>query len=268
MLEDLAGDISALDPAVVYSAYLEEGNDPGTIDVGFLVRDTVHVDAVTQLGKFETFVNPITLEDDILHDRPPLLLEARFPAAAVDTDSDVFKLAILGVHNRSLGGIEGPEALRVKVKRLEQAQSIATIAEDRQGPRGNKRFMVTGDFNAFEFTDGYVDAVGQIKGDFDPGDNEISGPDLVDPDLVNVVDTIVPAAERYSFIFRGSAQVLDHALLSAKLERFVRGAEYGRGNADAAVDLINDDLTVLRSSDHDGLVVYIQSDPDQFEGDD
>ena len=267
VLEDLASDIMALDATVVYSAYLEEGNDLGTIDVGFLVRDTVRVDAVTQLGKFETFVNPITLEDNILHDRPPLLLEARFPADNVDSDTDVFKFQVLGVHNRSLGGIEDSEGLRVKVKRLEQAQSIAEKVEDLQGPNGNKRFMVTGDFNAFEFTDGYVDAVGQIKGDFDPGDNQLSGPDLVNPDLRNVVDTIIPAWDRYSFIFRGSAQVLDHALLSAKLERFVRGAEYGRGNADAAVDLINDDLTVLRSSDHDGLVVYIQSDPDLYEGD-
>ena len=37
---------------------------------------------------------------------------------------------------------------------------------------------------------------------------------------------------------------------------------YGRGNADAARDLINDDTTPLRSSDHDGLVLYIMSDFD------
>ena len=172
------------------------------------------------------------------------------------------------MHNRSLGGITGSEAERVKVKRLEQAQSIAEKADDRQGKKGRVRFMVTGDFNAFEFTDGFVDVVGQIKGDFDPAQNEFSAPDLVDPDLANVVDTIIAVEERYSFIFRGNAQVLDHALLSSKLQKFVRGAEYGRGNADAAFDLINDDTTVLRASDHDGLVVYIQSDPDEFEDDD
>ncbi len=32
---------------------------------------------------------------------------------------------------------------------------------------------------------------------------------------------------------------------------------YGRGNADAAIDLINDDATPLRASDHDGLVLYL-----------
>ena len=45
--------------------------------------------------------------------------------------------------------------------------------------------------------------------------------------------------ERYSFIFRGNAQVLDHALTSSALDMSVRGLEYARGNADAAVDLIN-----------------------------
>ncbi len=278
VLQDLAADILAAEPTVVYSAYLEEGNDLGTIDVGFLVRDTVRVDAVTQLAKDEFYVNPISMMDEILHDRPPLLLEARFSASDddsdsdsgsdSDSDSDAFKFEVLNVHNRSLSGIDGAEGLRVKVKRLEQAQSIAAIADDRQGKKGKNRFMVTGDFNAFEFTDGYVDAIGQIRGDIDPADNELSGPDLVDPDLTNVVDTIIPAGERYSFIFRGNAQTLDHALLSAKLEKFVRGAEYGRGNADAAVDLINDDSTVLRSSDHDGLVVFFQSDPDEYEDDD
>jgi predicted extracellular nuclease len=270
VLEDLAARILAdsLGAPIVYSAYLEEGNDQGTIDVGFLVRDTVKVDSVTQLGLTEVYFNPVTMGSDILHDRPPLLLEGRFPAGAVDTDDDdtIFKIQVIGVHNRSLGGIDDPfDGPRVRAKRLAQAQSIAEKIDDLQGKKGNKRVMVIGDFNAFEFTDGYVDALGQVEGDFDPADNLLAGTDLVDPDLINVVDTIVPVEERYSFIFRGSAQVLDHALLSGKTEQFVTGAEFGRGNADAAVDLINDGGTALRASDHDGLVVYIHGNPDPFE---
>ena len=46
------------------------------------------------------------------------------------------------------------------------------------------------------------------------------------------------------------------------LDASVRGYEYGRGNADAAVDLINDALTPLRSSDHDGLVLFLTKDVD------
>ena len=39
-------------------------------------------------------------------------------------------------------------------------------------------------------------------------------------------------------------------------------ATHGRGNADAAVDLINDGITPLRASDHDGLVLFVTKDKD------
>jgi predicted extracellular nuclease len=261
VLQDLAALIELEDPAVVYSAYLEEGNDLGTIDVGFLVREKITVDAITQLGKEETFVNPITLEDDILHDRPPLLLEG-----SCQLEFGSYPIAVMAVHNRSLSGIDGSEGERVRVKRLRQAESIADKVQALQAADPDVRLVVTGDFNAFEFTDGYVDAVSVIEGDFDPLDSFVCSEalclgDLVEPNLDNQVLGL-DAGDRYSFIFRGSAQVLDHALTSSGLAAEVAGAEYGRGNADAAVDLINDDSTVLRSSDHDGLVVYITKDED------
>ena len=65
------------------------------------------------------------------------------------------------------------------------------------------------------------------------------------------------ADQRYSFIFDGSAQVLDHALTTEPMSARTRWFAYGRGNADAAVDLINDASTPLRSSDHDGFVLAI-----------
>jgi hypothetical protein len=123
---------------------------------------------------------------------------------------------------------------------------------------------VLGDYNAFEFTDGYVDVVGQIAGAVDPADNLLSGPDLVDPDLA-VLTYAVPVQERYSFVFGGSAQTLDHALVTEALLDLVTGLGYGRGNADAARILLDDPATALRSSDHDGLVVRVTADPD-FDG--
>ncbi|HEX2251728.1 MAG TPA: lamin tail domain-containing protein [Thermoanaerobaculia bacterium] len=250
-LEALAATLAADDPALAYTAYLEEGNDVGGIDVGFLVRDTVTVDAVTQLAAGET----LSTDGSLLHDRPPLLLEGRVAAGGVDNP-----LAVMVVHNRSLGGIEDPgDGPRVRQKRLEQAQSIAAIVQDLQD--GGARLLVVGDFNAFEFTDGFVDAVGQIAGSADPSDNLLSGPDLVDPDLT--IHTLeLPAAERYSFIFQGSAQAIDHALSARSVTGLVRDVQYGRGNADAPLVLLDDPSTALRSSDHDGLVVFLASDAD------
>jgi predicted extracellular nuclease len=255
VLEDLAGDIASLNPAVSYTAYLEEGNDVGTIDVGFLVRDTIEVDAVTQLGKDELLDFPGEFAP--LHDRPPLLLEGR----NIEDESN-FPVAVMVVHNRSLGGIDNAtEGNRIRQKRLQQAQSIAEKVQAIQTADPHTHLVVTGDFNAFEFTDGYVDVMGQIVGEVVPADNMLSGPDLVQPNLINNSAWVVND-ERYSFIFRGSAQILDHALTSSALDMSLRGLEYGRGNVDAAEYLIEDDSTPLASSDHDGLVLYLTKDKD------
>jgi predicted extracellular nuclease len=261
VLEDLAADIAAVDPAVVYTAHLLEGNDIGTIDVGFLVRDTMAVDSVTQLGLTETYIDPSDQSLDILHDRPPLLLEGRCLIGGAE-----LPIQVMVVHNRSLSGIDGSDGLRVRQKRFEQAQSIAQKVQDIQTADPGVNLIVTGDFNAFEFSDSYVDAIGQIKGDYVPADNVVCDTntcdDLVDPNLTNLVDTIVPVEERYSFNFSGNAQVLDHALVSESLLPLVSSAEYGRGNADGAEILIEDDTTPIAASDHDGLVVFLSKDSD------
>jgi predicted extracellular nuclease len=263
VLEALATAVRVVDPGVNYTAYLIEGNDIGTIDVGFLVREDIHVDTITQVDPDVTFVNPITLENDILHDRPPLLLEGSH-----ELEFGSFPIAVMSVHNRSLGGIDGSEGSRVRKKRFLQAVSIADEVMTLQSSDPDIRLVVTGDFNAFEFTDGYVDSVGIITGDFIVEDNLVCEEEdctgLPDTDLVNEVSGL-PAEERYSFIFRGSAQVLDHALTSQGLATEISGAGFGRGNADAAVDLINSTdpgEIPLRSSDHDGMVVYINDDKD------
>jgi len=254
VLEDLAAAINALHPWAFYEAHVVEGNDIGSIDVGFLVRRwRVWFPRVEQLGADETYINPNDGLPDILHDRPPLVLKAW---------TGFVRMNVMVVHNRSLNGID---TNRVQVKRLEQAQSIARMVQDLQGSgdrhhKGHHRrtpgLVVVGDFNAFEFTDGYVDTVGHIRGDFDPTESVLSDVDLVEPDLLNQLMSL-PEEERYSFVFRGNAQTLDHALTNSALDLRVRGLQYARGNADAAVDLINDDSTVLRASDHDGLVLYI-----------
>ena len=251
VLEDLAAQINTDDPSISYDAYLVEGNDVGGIDVGFLVDPSeVQVNAVTQLAADEL----LTFDGSLLHDRPPLLLQADFLVYGLPA----YPVEVLVVHNRSLNGIDDPaNGERVRQKRLEQAQSIAQIIQDRQTANPNVRLTIVGDFNAFEFTDGYVDAVGQIRGVFDPDDNLLSGPDLVDPNLTNQVLNL-PEDERYSFVFRGTAQVLDHALTTVGLDPDVAGFSYGRGNAGAPLVFFDDDSTPLRASDHDGFVVFIE----------
>jgi len=254
VLEALAAEIATLDPTVAYTCYLTEGNDVGTIDVGFMVRDTVIVDLVTQLGIDER----LTYDNSLLHDRPPLLLEGRYVGNGPD-----FPLAVMVNHTRSMNGIDDPgDGPRVRQKRLEQAQSVADKVQAFQTANPSTPLILVGDLNAFEFTDGYVDVVGRIAGSFDNATDLVdSTSDVVDPDLTVEV-LLIPTADRYSFVFRGSAQTLDHALTSASADSWARGLYYGRGNADAAEDLINDSTTPLRSSDHDGFVLFMMTDGD------
>ena len=82
-LTSLATKIGIDDPTITYTAFLEEGNDVGGIDVGFLVRGTVKNIVITQLGKTETFIDPTDFSVDIIHDRPPLLLDHMLTSEAL-----------------------------------------------------------------------------------------------------------------------------------------------------------------------------------------
>ena len=255
VMQDLAATVAAFDASVSYSARLIEGNDIGTIDVGFLVRDNVQVLAVTQLGKDEL----LSVDGSPLHDRPPLLLDA--------TVNNRFPISVMVLHMRSLGGIEGERTQR---KRYEQALSVATKVQDIQTANPDVNLLVVGDFNAFEFTDGYIDLAGVVKGDFVPEQSAVCSLveciDVVSPNLVDEVLNIEPS-ERYSFNFGGSAQVLDHVMTSQGFGPLVTGLEFARGNADAARILVGDDGTeadlTVRASDHDGLVLYFFRDEDK-----
>ncbi len=253
VLTDLAEQIGADDASVNYTAYLQEGNDVGGIDVGFLVRDSIVMDEVIQFGK-DTILD---FDGSLLNDRPPLLFIGRETSNGSD-----FPIQVLVVHNRSLGGIDdsrrGP---RVRAKRLAQAQFVAGIVQDIQSANPEVNLVVTGDFNAYQFTDSYVDVVGQISGTSVESENLLWEPSPVSPTLTNQVDNI-SAEQQYSFIFRGSSQVLDHSLTSSNLDTLITDFTFARGNSDVPANLVTDDSTALRSSDHDGLVLYIKKDSD------
>lgn len=249
VLQDLADRVHADDPSVAYTPQLLEGNDVGGIDVGFLVREGVTVSNVYAWGKDETFT--FNGQTSLLYDRPSLVLEVAYTGCG-----GPFPLTVVAVHLRSLSGIDGSDGERVRAKRHEQATRLSRFLQGLQAADPGIRLVVAGDFNAFEFTDGYVDVMGQVTGNLDPLGALVPGTDEVDPNLLNQTLN-VPASERYSFVFGGSAQTLDHALTSQALGPHVRGLQHGRGNADAPYGYGVDPATPLRSSDHDGLVLFL-----------
>ena len=262
-------------PDPQYVAYLMEGNDVGGIDVGFLVKTAevaagkprVAVQQVSQHGKNTTWTEPGG-GTSLLNDRPPLLLDAVVHFA----DGRQFPLTSIVVHNRSLNSNEEDSAAgqRVRAKRQTQADFLADLLQARQTANPAENLLVMGDFNTFEFNDGYVDAMGTITGQpakdsetVVPGD----GADRVNPDY-QALTWLLPPESSYSYTYDGVVQSLDHvlannALLTSSALEGLR-VSHARINADFPETARSDGNTPTRLSDHDPTLVLLQLKLAQF----
>lgn len=259
LLQDLAvrvnsDAVAAGQPNPGYVAYLIEGSNPSGVDVCFLVKSPrVTVVAVTQEGALATYVNPTNSLNEILFDRPPLILRATVqpPVGAP------FPVTVILAHLRSLTGVDSStDGLRVRAMRRAQGEFLANLVQARQLADPAEKIAVVGDLNAFEFNDGYVDVVGTMRGAPTPASQVVSASaDLVNPDLANLVDGVTPAG-RYSYVFNGSALVLDHLLVNQDLLPHAAGLEYGRLGADFPESFRALSGRPERISDHDAVVGY------------
>jgi predicted extracellular nuclease len=237
-----------------YDAYLHEGNDPGGIDVGLLIRGRIEVLEFRQEGRADTFTPPGGVAE-LLNDRPPLFVTVR----ATSPQNAQSLVTIVVNHLRSLIDVEGATAgARVRAKRAAQAEFLAGLISRRIRHDPHVRLIVVGDLNAFQFNDGYVDVVGTIQGRPALREQVVAGTrDLVDPDLENLIERL-PIAERYSYIFDGTAQALDHMLITEALRSEVSLFTYVRGNADSPEVWRTDPRRHERLSDHDAALVYLR----------
>lgn len=242
--------VLAGDPNPNYQAYLVEGNDIGGIDVGFLVKGSPRVNVldVTQYNKDETYIDPNTGDPALLNDRPSLILRAEVQPLV----GPLFPITVIVNHLRSLSGVDDPvDGNRVRTKRRAQAESLANLIQARQTANPNERIVLVGDFNAYQFSDGYVDVIGTVKGTPAPADEVVlASSDLVNPDLTNLVDTL-PPDQRYSYSFDGDGQVLDHVLVTSDLLELVRTFAFARNDADFPESYRGVATRPERVSDHD-----------------
>lgn len=210
-----------------YQAFAQKGH--GDLALGFLLGPGVElIGEARPMGAGEHL--PGTGQP--LFDRPPLKAVIRMPDGP---------LALINVHLRSMRGL-GDEP-RVIVKRRAQADALHQLVEETR--RGVERVLVLGDFNALPFDDGFVDVLRRAAG----GE---------EPDRLVPAWKRLPPGERYSYLYRGHGQMLDHALMTPSVADRVTEAAFARGNADAPVSLANDADTVMRASDHDPFVIYLR----------
>ncbi|EDY80777.1 endonuclease/exonuclease/phosphatase family [Verrucomicrobiia bacterium DG1235] len=162
------------------------------------------------------------------------------------------EITIVNNHFKSKGGdgplygTEQPPVRESEIQRKLQATVLRDFADILLAENPNALLAITGDFNDFQFGEpgeGDSHTLGIIEGE------EGEYP------LENIVKTRIPENSRFSYVYEGNSQALDHFLLSKKLKKKLLRAEFIHLNA-AYLDEFMEDASVLeRSSDHDPLLL-------------
>lgn len=241
----------ANNPKVKYEAFIEEGNDIGGIDSGFLVNTArVSVVKTEQFYKTDEYKRPSDDKKVPVFDRPPFLVQGNFK----DGDKNLTFTVVVN-HLKSLRGYFDADGDTRSKKKL-QAEMMAQWIQKRQAANLKEPLILVGDFNAFQFNDGVVDVIGTLTGKPAPKEQVLlASDDLVNPDLTNLVNHI-PREQRYSYIFAGNAQVLDHFLVNEAGKKHAARFGFARVNADFPESYRNDANRPERISDHDAAIGY------------
>jgi len=79
---------------------------------------------------------------------------------------------------------------RVRTKRRAQAEYLANLIQSRQTADPSERIVSVGDYNAFQFNDGYGDSIGTIRAPTPASEVVLASSDLVNPNLIDLLDTV------------------------------------------------------------------------------
>ncbi|HYP13929.1 MAG TPA: hypothetical protein VEQ63_08385, partial [Bryobacteraceae bacterium] len=199
-----------------------------------------------------------------VNDRRPYILRATVSRPGTNP----IALTVIVNHLRSLIGVDDPNNTIARTKKLDQSRYLAGLVDRLQTEDPSVNLALVGDFNTFEFSEGYIDAIGLIKGNPEPDDARTYATgdniDLYDPDLINLITLpAFPASERYTYSFIGDRQVLDHILVNQNFYRKMRGFAIAHVNSNypeidpaAGTSLREDPTRPERFSDHDSPFGY------------
>jgi uncharacterized protein len=132
--------------------------------------------------------------------------------------------------------------------RHQQADYVRDLVDLLLAENPGANLLVGGDLNDFAFPE--------------PGEGQDTVARITtsptDP-LTNIIP-LVSADRRYTFIFEGNSQVLDHMLLNEGLHALLRHQDIAHFNTDYPSAFGSNPAVTLRSSDHDPLVGFFCTD--------
>jgi predicted extracellular nuclease len=156
--------------------------------------------------------------------RPPLLLEVQ-----INTGAETKTVFLLNNHFLSMSG--GEKA--TEPRRIAQADWNAVQINKILKQKPDAFVIVMGDLNSYY--------------DSPPIDT------LRSAGMIHIFDQL-PANERYTYIYQGVAQVLDHIMVNKNYQDSISSVDILHVNADYPLQLPGD-TSVLHKSDHDPVVV-------------
>lgn len=167
-----------------------------------------------------------------LFDRPPLVVEV----AVQGSWGEPFPLTMIVNHWKSKGGDERVNVVR----RTAQAQQVAALVQTLVAADPAAHVVVLGDLNDY-YQSGPVEALR-------------TG---VQPPLHHLYDEL-PWLEKYTYIYNGGSQVLDHILVTPGLVPLIALVDPVRMNANVHAGAGEQVVELARSSDHDPIAVKIR----------
>jgi len=197
-----------------YRAILLPGNDSSSINIGYLIHKELRIEDSRQLFKRSR------LGSNPLFSRPPLLMKVCLKTC----------LTLVNLHLRSMRGLRSAKKSRyVSNKRRKQAIELAKWVNTFQEKQPDQSLMLLGDFNALTPPDGFTDIIGTIIGNPSNIDVRFPSNDLVKLDLIDLTRQI-PAAERYSYIYKGHKQIIDYMLVNQSFAPKLNHIRFGKIN--------------------------------------
>jgi predicted extracellular nuclease len=221
----------------------QDGGEPGgNIRVGFLFRtdnrqlsfvdrpggDATTAVAVQRTGQSRDVrlsISPGRIDPAnpaFVASRKPLAGEFRFRGETVFVVANHW--VSKGGDNPLFGRFQ-PPARSSEAQRVAQAQAVAGFVDQILDINRNAFVVVAGDLNDFEFSD----AVGTVRA----------------TGMVDLPATL-PLAERYTYVFEGNSQVLDHILVSPRFPHFPLGYDVVHVNSEFADQVSDHEPQVAR----------------------
>lgn len=202
-LNDLANAVNTL-AGTSYRGYLVLTNDTNSLNPGFLVNTSrIDVESVAQVGASTTY------SGGTLFERPPLMLKA-----GVHRVGKNYPVTVINVHLASRDNI-GDTTLGadVRARRAAQAYFVSQLVQTEQDAGEN--VLVNGNFNATEFSDGYVDVLGVIRGSPAAATAVTLYQATATTGALQNFTSSVTTLQRYNAITRGNSEAVEHILASS-----------------------------------------------------